>query len=150
MIFQCMMVVDKYDASPAIRAARDRGAFVVSDRWWQSAYCYGAADGLPRDWLFRAHQQLPQPDLSVLIDITAEEARRRTLARGRRDRYEDAPALQERVQVTYQALWAQNTMRQYPDVPDSWRVVDGMGTEEEVHERVWQQVVAYQERRFQR
>ncbi len=145
LMFQCLMVVDKYDAAAAIKAALDRGACVIADRWWQSAFCYGAVDGLPREWLFKAHHLLPLPDLNVFIDITPEEALRRRPKL--RDRYEQDRDKQVVVRQNYKALWAESGMegahRRY-----NWHVVDGEADPDQVHERIWQLVVREQERRM--
>lgn len=144
MIFQCMMVVDKYDAAPAIEHALSRGAVVIADRWWQSAYCYGAADGLPKEWLLSAHKRLPQADLNVWINIPPEEAfKRRPKAR---DRYEEDRTKQAAVRDHYNDLWGAlddplGTFR-----GGRWHVVDGMQTIEKVHDDIWQQVTDHHQR----
>jgi thymidylate kinase len=145
MIFQCMMVVDKYDAAPQIEAALAAGGVVVADRWWQSAYCYGAADGLPKEWLMRAHQRLPQADLNFWINIPPEEAhRRRPKAR---DRYEEDRAKQAAVRDHYNDLWGAlddplGTFRN-----GRWIVIDGMQTIEKVHDDIWHHVTDHHARR---
>jgi dTMP kinase len=141
MIFQCMMVVDKYDAAPAIGDALKAGD-VVSDRWWPSAFAYGAADGLSPEWLLRVHRYLPQPDLYVLIDVDLEETARRRPER--RDRYERDREKQALVRRNYRDLW---TLRKAGG-RGRWSVVDGTGTIEEVHERIWNEVVAAGTERF--
>jgi dTMP kinase len=145
MMFQCMMVVDKYDAAAQIAAALKRGATVIADRWWQSAFAYGAADGLPRDWLFQAHHLLPIPDLNVFIDISPEEALRRRPQL--RDRYEQDREKQVVVRANYKSLWAEAGM-EGPHRRLNWHIVDGEVSEQEVHERIWQLVVREQERRM--
>jgi thymidylate kinase len=145
MIFQCMMVVDKYDAAPQIEAALGRGAIVIADRWWQSAYCYGAADGLPKEWLLRAHQRLPQADLNFWLSVPAEEGLRRRPKP--RDRYEEDRAKQAAVRDHYNDLWGAlddplGTFRN-----GRWIVIDGMQTIEKVHEDIWHHVTDHHARR---
>jgi dTMP kinase len=143
MIFQCMMATDKYDAAPEIATALKRGAFVICDRWWPSAYCYGAADGLSPEWLLRTHEWLPQADLNIFLDITPEEALRRRP--NLRDRYEMDRKKQAVVRDYYRSLWTACSFQQghvSRGVADVWRVVDGEASEEDVHERIWQLVVS--------
>lgn len=139
LVFQCMMVVDKYDAAPTIEESLMRGAVVVADRWWQSAYCYGAADGLPKEWLLRAHQRLPQAHLNIWIDVPIEEThRRRPKAR---DRYEEDRAKQETVREHYKALWG-NDDDPYGTAPAGrWVTIDGMPDKDAVHEAIWAEVL---------
>ncbi len=145
MIFQCMMVVDKYDAAPQIEAALAAGGVVVADRWWQSAYCYGAADGLPKEWLMRAHQRLPQADLNFWINIPPEEAhRRRPKAR---DRYEEDRAKQAAVRDHYNDLWGALDDPLGAFRNGRWIVIDGMQPIEKVHEDIWHHVTDHHARR---
>ena len=69
--FQCVQLVDKYAAVPAIERALRGGTDVVCCRWWQSAYAYGLDEGLPRGSGSR-HLQLTcryPADLNLLINL---------------------------------------------------------------------------------
>lgn len=148
LIFQAMMVTDKYDAAPDIESAISRGAVVICDRWWQSAYCYGAADGLAKEWLLRAHQRLPQADLNFWIDVPIEEAHRRRPKP--RDRYEEDRAKQAAVRENYSALWGSlDDPLNAPPRHGRWIVINGEGSKEEVHEEIWKHVVAQNRRSVQ-
>jgi dTMP kinase len=145
MVFQCMMVVDKYDAAPAIEDALKREAVVIADRWWQSAYCYGAADGLPKEWLLRAHRRLPQADLNFWLSIPPEEGLKRRPKP--RDRYEEDRAKQAVVRDNYNDLWSAlddplGTFR-----CGRWDIIDGMQSIEKVHEDIWHHVTDHHSRR---
>jgi dTMP kinase len=129
---QCMMTADKYDAAMRILERIGSGAFVVCDRWWPSAFAYGVADGLPPEWLVNIHDRLPVPDLNILIELPADESLQRRPEL--RDRYEKDRVLQDRVRENYRTLWREN-------VSTRWPVVDGGGTPEEVHERVFGHVM---------
>jgi thymidylate kinase len=145
MVFQTMMVTDKYDAAPAIEAALANGAIVIADRWWQSAYCYGVADGLPKEWLLRAHRRLPQADLNFWINIPPEEAhKRRPKAR---DRYEEDRAKQAQVRDNYNDLWAGTDEPIGHERVGRWITIDGMQTIEKVHEDIWHHITDHHARR---
>ena len=119
--------MDKMDAAVEIRHHLDRGTVVVCDRWWQSAYAFGASDGLDPDWLVRVHASLPSAWLNVFIDVPPEEAlRRRPEAR---DRYERDREKQKIVRANYESLWT--------NAGPDYVKIDGLGTIEEVHERIW-------------
>jgi dTMP kinase len=136
LVFQSLMLMDKLDAASDIRSHLTAGRVVICDRWWQSALCFGAADGLNRAWLHRVHESLPQADVNIYIDVPPEEAiRRRPEAR---DRYEKNRELQTRVRENYGALWAS------PPRSGIWKTVDGVGTPAEVHERIWSVVKGVQ------
>jgi dTMP kinase len=127
LAFQCLMLADKTDAAFEIDRSLIAGSVVICDRWWQSALAFGAADGLDEEWLARIHHGLPQPWLNIFIDVPPEEAlRRRPEAR---DRYERDREKQKIVRANYEKLWT-NAGADYVKI-------DGVGTQEEVHERIW-------------
>ncbi len=141
LIFQAMAVVDKYDGAVEIAQYIKDGGIAVCDRWWQSSYAYGGADGLPKDWLLRAHAMLPQAGLNILITLSRELAKlRRPVPE---DRYEEDDAKQEAVRVLYAELWheQQHLNPLHLGGGSRWNVVDGVGTVEEVHERIYRDVV---------
>jgi dTMP kinase len=103
LVLQALMTADKADATEDIATQLNEGTVVICDRWIPSAICYGAADGLDREWLRRINFPLPDAALSVFIDVSPEEAlRRRPKAR---DRYERDREKQERVHEEYVRLW---------------------------------------------
>ncbi len=125
--FQALMLADKAEADAEIKRTLAMGINVVCDRWIPSALCYGAADGVNRDWLFAIHQSFTQADLNVFLDVPPEEAlRRRPEAR---DRYERDREKQERVREEYQKLWKACGSRRYV-------TVDGIGSKVDVTERI--------------
>ena len=116
--------------APSLDAGRD----VVTDRFTGSSLAYqGHGRGLDvadierlSDWATGGLA----PDVIVLLDVPPEEARGRRALEGRgpdRLEAEDA-AFHERVAAGYRSLAEAH--------PDRWLVVDGVGTVDEVAERV--------------
>jgi len=60
---------------------------------------YGEAQGLDPAWLLEIQRYLPQPDVTVLLDIAPEVSAKRKIAD--RDRYERDLALLARVRNSY-------------------------------------------------
>lgn len=132
LIFQGLQLMDKMDAACDIENHLGLGRVVICDRWWQSAYAFGAADGLDEDWLVRIHSTLPQPWFNIFIDVPPEEAlKRRPEAR---DRYERDREKQKVVRANYEKLWTNAGV--------DYVKIDGLGTQDEVHERIWQALEA--------
>jgi dTMP kinase len=70
-----------------------------------SSIAYGEAQGLDPDWLTDAQAFLPQPDLTIVLDIAPETAvERKSL---NRDKYERDLALLSRVRESYRRQAAQ-------------------------------------------
>lgn len=132
MVFQALQAVNRLERLPDINAALNRG-HIVFDRYWQSAIVYGSLDGIDMRWL-RLTQERPLPwaNVNILIDIPVEESFRRRPER--RDRYEVSAPYLETVRNAYLRLWGERNVR------GGWYIVDGMGTVDEVQERIWQVV----------
>jgi thymidylate kinase len=145
--FQCVQLVDKYAAVPAILDKLGDGRDVVCCRWWQSSYAYGLDEGLPLDWVTDTCSLLPRADLNVLVDLPPAAAAARSAGSGSRlDRYDRDLAKQERIRQTYLVLWSS---REHAGLRSGgrWVLVDGHGTPGEVHERIKTQVPYVQEAR---
>lgn len=139
MMFQALASVDKFDGADEILDIIHDGGIVICDRWWQSAVTYGTVQGLDGDWLKRIHGCLPGADVNVLIEIPVEESRRRKPIPD--DKFEADQKMQVDVREAYRQLWDEARLNydeeDAPQVPDTeWVIVDGTGTEQQVHERI--------------
>jgi dTMP kinase len=112
-VMQLLYVANRFEYRGAIEEWLRSGAVVVCDRYLASSVAYGEAQGLDPDWLRTIQVHLPQPALTVLLDIPPESS----LARKQRhrDRYEQDLQLLARVRQSY--------LRQAAD-PD-WARLDG-------------------------
>lgn len=133
MVVQALMTVNRLEMVQVLEAAAGSARqHMVLDRYFASGLVYGQADGLPLEYLSRIHQTLPSADVWVLVDIPAEESVKRRPKR--RDEYERRVGLMEQVRCAYLDLFER------PVFPGHWVIVDGMGTEDEVHERIFSAV----------
>ncbi|HEU4924193.1 MAG TPA: dTMP kinase, partial [Burkholderiales bacterium] len=98
-VMQLMYVANRYEKRGEIRKALDAGTILVCDRYLASSIAYGEAQGLDPAWLRDIQRFLPQPDLTILLDIAPETAVQRKAAD--RDRYERDLALLSRVRESY-------------------------------------------------
>ena len=119
-VMQLMYVANRYERRPDITAWLAEAAIVVCDRYLASSIAYGEAQGLDPQWLTDAQRFLPQPDLTILLDIAPEIAVQRK-ATGR-DRYERDLALLSRVRDSYKRQ-ARRT---------GWIVIDGEQSKDDV------------------
>lgn len=119
-----------------IRPALDRGDDVVGDRYVPSSLAYqGVGRGLGVGVVDQINQVATgglEPDVVVVLDVTDELAAERHL--GPPDRLERAGAeFHATVRQAYRDLAAER----------GWTLVDGSGTEDEVHELVWKAVAGH-------
>jgi dTMP kinase len=108
-VMQLLYVANRYEWKQEIVKATAQGAVVVCDRYLASSVAYGEAQGLDPAWLLSMQQHLPQPDVTILLDIPPEASARRKQAD--RDRYEKDLALLGRVRESYLRQAAQGWVR---------------------------------------
>ena len=110
---QLLYIANRFEFKPKIESWLAAGTMVVCDRYLASSIAYGEAQGLDPVWLTEIQKYLPQPSLTLLLDIPTDASlQRKQLAR---DRYERDLALLERVRASYR--------RQSGD--GRWLLIDG-------------------------
>jgi dTMP kinase len=72
-----LFVEDRTTHCKMIEACLKKGIIVLSDRYKHSTYAYQMAQGVPFEKIHELHKPLLVPDLTIVIDITAQEAVRR-------------------------------------------------------------------------
>ena len=129
--FQALMTMDKYDAASEIKALDRKGIYVILDRYWPSACCYGADDGLDFSSMIRINSFLPQADLNILLDISVEEAtRRRPEAR---DRYERDKEKLKHIRDKYLHMWE---VKGVGGIKKTWVVLNAEKSETEITRQI--------------
>jgi dTMP kinase len=115
------------------------GGVVVSDRYDASSLAYqsvsralegdgGTAQAL--DWIRALNHHARRPDLVVVVDVAPELAAERRRRRGEATQIYDRIEMQRALATFYRDI-----ARHMPE--DRSVVIDGEGTVDEVHERVW-------------
>lgn len=98
-VMQLLYVANRYERKPDIVRAVEGGTIVVCDRYLASSVAYGEAQGLDPAWLVAMQRYLPQPDLTVLLDVRPEVSALRKTAD--RDKYERDLSMLARVRDSY-------------------------------------------------
>jgi dTMP kinase len=98
-VMQLLYVANRYEFKQQILDAIAAGRIIVCDRYVASSVAYGEAQGLDPDWLVTIQQYLPQPDVTILLDIRPEVSVRRK--QSGRDKYEQDLPLLARVRDSY-------------------------------------------------
>src|SRR5215210_4791243 len=68
-VMQLLYVANRYEWKPEIERDRAGGTILVCDRYLASSIAYGEAHGLDSAWLREMQKYLPQPDLTILLDM---------------------------------------------------------------------------------
>lgn len=130
MVLQSLMMMNRLELMPEIKATLQEGKSIVFDRYTPSAIVYGATDGLDVQWVELINSSMPPADVCILLDGPVSTGFERRPER--RDRYEKDHAFLQRVREEYLALFQRAPSR----LARRWCVVDAIGTVDEVHERI--------------
>ena len=98
-VLQLLYVANRLEYKPRLGSWLDAGNIVICDRYRASSVAYGEAQGVDADWLNDVQRLLPEPAVTVLLDIAPETAVQRK-ASGR-DRFERDTGMLGRVRESY-------------------------------------------------
>jgi dTMP kinase len=112
-VMQLLYIANRHERRKDIERWLAEGAVVLCDRYLASSIAYGDAQGVNAEWLTDVQRLLPQPALTLLLDIAPATALARKQAN--RDRYERDLDLLARVRESYRRLAKQPT----------WALIDG-------------------------
>jgi dTMP kinase len=98
-VMQLLYIANRYERKPDLQRWLEGGLVLVCDRYAASSIAYGEAQGLEPTWLASMQKYLPEPSLTIMLDIAPETAVRRKAVD--RDRYERDLAMQARVRESY-------------------------------------------------
>jgi dTMP kinase len=97
---QLLYIANRFEFKPKIESWLAAGTMVVCDRYLASSIAYGEAQGVDRQWLAEIQRFLPQPSLTLFMDMTPEISLTRKKAD--RDKFERDMPLLGRVRASYQ------------------------------------------------
>jgi dTMP kinase len=130
-VMQLLYVANRFEYKPRLDLWLATDNVVVCDRFRASTVAYGEAHGLDPEWLEDIQRLLPEPAITVLLDIVPETAVKRKAVG--RDRYERDLALLARVRASYRRQAAKN----------GWVVIDAEQSKDDVAAAIEQAVVPH-------
>ncbi|HWI17789.1 MAG TPA: dTMP kinase [Vicinamibacterales bacterium] len=96
---QLIYIANRFEFRERISEWLAAGTMVVCDRYLASSIAYGEAQGLDTQWLTQVQQPLPQPSLTLFMDMSPTVSLTRKKAN--RDKFERDMPLLERVRDSY-------------------------------------------------
>ena len=117
-VMQLLYVANRYERRPDIERWQQAGIALLFDRYIASSLAYGEAEGLDPTWLADLQRFLPQPEVTILLDIAPETAVTRKAVG--RDRYEQDLMLQGACQGQLSSAGPAARL-----VADRWRASEG-------------------------
>ena len=123
-VMQLLYVANRFEWKTDMVRALSEGTTLLCDRYRASSVAYGEAQGLDARWLESMQAPLPEPDVTILLDMAPETS----LARKQtgRDKYERDLELLGRVRQSY--------LRQAKE--GQWTVLDAVRDREVVAQDV--------------
>ncbi|KDO26646.1 thymidylate kinase [Saprolegnia parasitica CBS 223.65] len=122
---------NRWEAADRLRSHLAQGQHVIMDRYSYSGVAFTAAKnqpGLTLEWCMQPEAGLPKPDVVIFLDITTEDAAKRS-AYGE-ERYEKRE-FQDRVRDNFFRIMA----------TEKWHVIDATKSIQEIHATI-QQIAA--------
>ena len=96
---QLLYIANRFEFKPKIETWLKAGTMVVCDRYLASSIAYGEAQGVDSAWLTEIQAPLPQPSLTILLDIPPDASL--TRKKVARDKFERDLPLLGRVRESY-------------------------------------------------
>ena len=131
-LFLADRILHNTDPEIGIKAAIERGEWVICDRYYYSSFAYQGKD-TDLDWVIRQNLDCPdimRPDVCVFLDLAPE------VARSRRDARETAQEIFERPEVKQSSI-RDTFLAVFDRLDDNVRIIDADGTVDEVAERIF-------------
>lgn len=124
---------NRWEWAKTIHEARAKGRTILANRWYHSGMAYAQASGEEYlEAVLALVKGAPEPDLSIILDITTEESYRRKPRPTDRESLDMDPVFLEQVRQNFLGL-----AKRF-----GWAVIDGMADPDEVAERVMKEIGA--------
>lgn len=123
-----LYAANKWERASLIQSQLKQGRMVIINRYTPSNLAYGVAHGLRLDWLRRLEDELPKPDVVLILDIPPRISFNRK--RRHRDVHEENLRYLTKARVAYLQL-----ARRF-----RWKIVAGSNDQRAVHIEIWKQV----------
>jgi len=120
-----LLSLNRWERKDLIDEWLKEGKTVVLDRYSGSNYAYGLTQGLKLDWLLNLEKGLPEPSITILLDLSPEISLNRKMSG--RDIHERDQELLKGVRKEYLKLakrW-------------NWIIVDASNDPDTIHNRIW-------------
>jgi dTMP kinase len=119
-----LYAVNRWENRSKLESLLAKSDVTVVDRYTESNFAYGVANGLPLGWLSNLEAGLPKTDLVIVLDAPPHALYDRRLSG--KDRYERSLVIQRRAREAYKALAPKF----------GWQVIDATGNIQSVHRLV--------------
>ena len=135
-LFLADRILHNTDKKIGIKAALERGEWVICDRYYYSSFAYQGKD-TDIDWVIRQNLDCPDiltPDICIFLDLAPE------IAKTRRDERAAAEEIFERPEVKASSI-RDTFLSVFKKLDDNIKIINADGSIDEVAERILAAVV---------
>lgn len=132
---QLLYVANRYEYLDKLHTWLDNGVIVICDRYSESGYAYGMANGIELDWMEKLESGLPKADIVIFLDVAIDVAKTRKTQN--KDLYERDLEFLKKCREAYFKL----------ATPDRWFIIDGTLPAKKMSLIIKSNVIAYIKRR---
>ena len=124
-----LYAANKWERASLIQNQIEHGRIVIINRYTPSNLAYGTSHGLMLNWLKSLEDELPRPDVVLILDVPPKVSFGRK--RQRRDVHEESLPYLTNVRIAYLHL-----AKKF-----HWKIVSGTKDPRAVHIEVWKRVL---------
>ena len=124
-----LYAANKWERASLIQNQIEQRRIVIINRYTPSNLAYGTSHGLRLNWLKSLEDELPRPDIVLILDVPPKVSFRRK--RQRRDVHEESLPYLTKVRIAYLRL-----AKKF-----HWKIVSGSNDPRAVHIEVWKRVL---------
>ena len=110
----------------------EKGETVVCDRYYHASFAYQPVMGVEKAWVEELNRHALRPDVTVILDVSAETGMSRVEMRGRDGNVFEQMTIQEEAATRYRGL--------KDGLEEEIHLVDASGSKEEVERRILEKV----------
>jgi dTMP kinase len=127
-----LFAANRLESRVPIQSALLNDRVVVCDRYCPSEYAYGAAKGLPLNWLEALESRMPPADITYLLDLDVPRAAERSREGAARDMFEEDHRFLEGVRQAYL-----NIAKSGGKLGSGWVIIDAGRTEDAIADQLF-------------
>lgn len=124
-VLHLLYAANRYEIRDVINFHLNDGYVVIMNRYYQSNIVYGYVNGLEIGWLSTLDENMPQSDLTIILDVPTQITKKRGTLMNE-NRFADAKDFIEKVREAFLTLAEKK----------EWKVIDATRSKEDIHKDI--------------
>ena len=124
-VLHLLYAANRYEIRDVINFHLNDGYIVIMNRYYQSNIVYGYVNGLEIGWLSTLDENMPQSDLTIILDVPTQITEKRGTLMNE-NRFANAKDFIEKVREAFLTLAEK----------EEWKVIDATRSKEDIHKDI--------------